>query len=40
MLQPETRVPAPRGVVEALVGICFAVVATHRVPLLRAELLA
>ena len=40
MVQPETRVPAPRGVVQTLVGVRFAVVATHRVPLLRAEFLA
>ena len=40
MIQPQTRIFAPRGVEHALVPVRLAVVSAHRVPLLRAKLLA
>ena len=40
MIQPQSRVFAPRGVEDALVRVRLAVVSAHWVPLLRAKLLA
>ena len=40
MIQPQTRVFTFRGVEHALVPVSLAVVPAHRVPLLRAKLLA